>query len=524
MSCWIARRPIVELRWKAFHTADDIVNDLIDFVRDDNGIHRYINSTLRWDPRLNGRIVYCMATRYSGSSAPAEPRIIGLVKVVQPPRIIPNTTSISFGLVNQAEFWCDVRELSRQSCFYTWSCEPMFPGCLGNSNTLFLGINKTTPIPSNREVKVTCHVQCNLGVGNPGVAEEAHATLTFQNKSSISAPNNQQWVDRSIDHTEFKLVLELYSESDDENILKCAVNMTGYQPTFSWYIDGEPVLSNTSDQEQMHSYYHLGHSFNVVVCEVLIDTIITRVWSTYAQLLADVLYTSTSTGGITTHGQNTISNDYTEKYPVLKSSTSTTARESGFFSLPVSSRQLIIIITICASMAVVVFLWMAVSTFTRNITKWKPRESPKTNNLKIKSKCPVDDTDTYLTPITGEQKGVFMDSSGDYAYPAFERKNPSDFKNGWELVSTGRRSSDQSFPNETHYEVIPGGDLCPRWHRSHPFFTNITLVIASFNKMIHRLVRDLIKYITNTCSKNVLKLGNQFGNQHSNQLVNQLDN
>lgn len=429
------------------------------------GIHRYINSTLRWDPRLNGLIVYCMATRYSGSSAPAKPCIIGLVKVVQPPRIIPNTTSISFGLVNQAEFWCDVRELSRQSCFYTWSCEPMYPGCLGNSNTLFLGINKTTPIPSNREVKVTCHVQCNLGVGNPDVTEEAHATLTFQNKYSISTPNNQQWVAGMIDHTEFKVALELYSESDDENILKCAVNMTGYQPTFSWYIDGEPVLLNFSYQEEMHSYYRLGDSFNVVVCEVLIDTTITRALSTFAQLLADALYTSTSTGGITTHGQNTNSNNYTDKYSVLQPSTSTVTRESGFYSLPVSSRQLIIIITICASMAVVVFLWMAVSTFTRNISKWKPRESPKTKNLKIKSKCPVDDTDTYLTPITGEQKGVFMDLSADYAYPAFERRNTSDVKNGREVVPTGLGSSDQSFPNETHYEVIPGGDLCPRWHR-----------------------------------------------------------
>lgn len=404
-----------------------------------------------------------MATRYSGSSAPAEPRIIGLIKVVQSPRIIPNTTSISFGLVNQAEFWCDVRELSRQSCFYTWSCEPMFDGCLGNSDSLFLGINKTTQIPSNREVKVTCRVQCNLGVGNPVISEEVHATLTFQNISSISAPNNQQWVAGSIDHTEFKLVLELY-ESDDENILKCGVNRTGYQPTFSWYIDGEPVPSNTSYQEQMHSYYHFGYSFNVVVCEVLIDTTITRVWSTFAHLHADVLYTSTSTGGVTTHGQNTISNNFTDKYSALPSNRTAT-QESGFYSLPVSSRQLIIIITICASMAVVVFLWMVVSTFTRNITKWKPRESPKTNNLKIQSKCPVNDTDTYLTPITGEQKGVFMDLSGDYDYPAFERKNPSDFKNGREVVPTGLRSNDQSIPNETHYEVIPGGDLCPRWHR-----------------------------------------------------------
>lgn len=37
MSCRIARRPIVELRWKEFHTPDNIIDDLIDFVRDDNG-------------------------------------------------------------------------------------------------------------------------------------------------------------------------------------------------------------------------------------------------------------------------------------------------------------------------------------------------------------------------------------------------------------------------------------------------------------------------------------------------------
>ncbi|XP_041473667.1 uncharacterized protein LOC121422583 [Lytechinus variegatus] len=463
ISCKIPRRPIVVLRWKALHRRNDNVGDLFGFIRGDNGVHRYINSSLRWDPRLNGLILYCQALSYRATAAEVEPCIVGLIKVVQSPRIVPESTSISVGLVNEAEFWCDVRGLSRQACTFLWTCKPMIAGCHpnGDDGTLFVGVDATTQIPSNGEVTITCEIQCS-----PDITGEANATLIFQNWSSVSPANNRQLVSGLVDGIDFEATLELHSGLGDGATLKCAVNMTGYQPTFSWYVDGQRVglLENMTFDGETNSYYRLERSFSVVMCEVLIGDTIARVWDTFTHLFSSVHSTSVptstvSTGTLITFEEISIRDSSIGSYSTYQLSINPTIpSEARLFQG--NSRILAIFVIICGSTALIFFLWMAVSRLTRHSSSRKPRECTKTKIFRTKQRRQEDDG--YLTPEPiRDHRGVSLEPLGivgEYAYPAFEGRNPSDFQNGPDV-------DPMDFLNEAQYEDIPCEGIDSQLHQ-----------------------------------------------------------
>ncbi|XP_063970610.1 uncharacterized protein LOC135157743 [Lytechinus pictus] len=393
ISCKAIKEPIVpELRWRFLQRAG---RTYIDFSRDDDGIYRFIKSTLKWNQDWHDLILYCKAIEI-GNTIVTSPCVIGLIKVIQQPQIIPRNTSLGFGFVNEVEFWCDIRGVYHQSCSYMWECQPNVPGCHSDNDTILFTIDESTSLGD--EIDVICQVKCVQGF-----LGEAHATLTILYESLTQ--NSMV----SAEGAGIALSLQSHPvlESDDE-FLRCSANYIGNdKPIFAWYVDGiKQGISDSNEtmpnhQQEVHSTYRVGHTFRSVVCDALYDGNIIRVWSTFSEVIG----TTSDTISFTT-------NDF-----VLTSSPIPALTRS--LSLSIISIKLVIINGICASLAVLVFAWITFSLL-RGSRYWGPVDNSKAKTFKVKSKLPSDNTEMNLTMNKQETKPVSSDSFEDYAYPEFQ--------------------------------------------------------------------------------------------------------
>ncbi|XP_041460240.1 uncharacterized protein LOC121411528 [Lytechinus variegatus] len=403
ISCKAIKEPSVpELRWR-FLQRTGTTHTGIEFSRDDDGIYRFINSTLEWDTNRHDLILYCKAIEIENTIL-TSPCVIGLIKVIQQPQIIPRNTSLGFGFVNEVEFWCDMRGVYHQSCSYTWKCQPQVPGCHSDNDTILFTTDESTSLGD--EIDVTCQVKCVqdfLG--------EAHATLTILYESST--------LNSMVSAEGAGIALSLQShpvpESDD-NFLRCSANyIKNNKPIFAWYVDGIKQGISASNEtmpnhQEVHSTYRVGHTFLSVVCDVLYDGNIIRVWSTFSEVIG----TTSDTISFTTNDSVlTLS-----PIPALTRS----------LSLPIISIKLVIINSICASLAVLVFVWITFSLL-RGSRYWGPVDNSTAKTFKVKSKLPSDNTEMNLTMNKKETKPVSSDSLEEYAYPGFQMQTTMNDQN-----------------------------------------------------------------------------------------------
>ncbi|XP_041461378.1 uncharacterized protein LOC121412670 [Lytechinus variegatus] len=399
ISCKTLREPIVpELKWR-FLQRDGKTG--IVSRRYDDGIHRSINSSLEWDRQLDGLVLYCKAT-IPWDKLVANPCVIGLIRVVQQPRIIPGNTSLGFGFVNEVEYWCDVRGLYRQSCSYTWGCQPNVLGCYSDNDSLIINVNESSSL--EKKIEVTCRVECM-----EDVHREAHANLTIHSESY-----SQHSRKASAEREGITVSLRLHSDPEsDEYLLRCSVRYNGNgmndEPTFAWYIDGiKQGISDTVDitpnhQQEIHSTYRVDQTFHLVVCDALYDGNITRVWSTFSDMV----------------GASTETINFTTDHSFLQSSPKPAPNDRSSSNISESSLWLVISIGICASLALLIFAWVTFSTLARS-RYWSPVNDSKVITFSIKSRRPSDHTDLDLNTNGDERQTASDESLDEYAYPELE--------------------------------------------------------------------------------------------------------
>ena len=119
---------------------------------------------MRWDPNLDGVIIYCSAPTsptYQNSFA-ARPCVIGLIKVVHEPQILTSNNSLMHGADDEVVMRCHVQGMSPYSCSYIWICNhsDVVQGCYGDLDTIHVRVNSTSTTKKGQIVTVHCSVYC----------------------------------------------------------------------------------------------------------------------------------------------------------------------------------------------------------------------------------------------------------------------------------------------------------------------------------------------------------------------------